>query len=112
MRSSHGLQGISTCLALTAVTRCLRILTPVPEMAGQSLRKRLGVIRHQNRGCAFLVIQAGPARLIPRIRRAVRLWSEWASGFRGIRCSDSTTLSVFTLIRPVLSVSDKSAVSD
>jgi hypothetical protein len=60
MRSSHGLRGNSTCLALTAVTRCLRIRTSVSEMAGRSLRKRPGVIPHKNRGRAFLVIQAGP----------------------------------------------------
>jgi hypothetical protein len=32
MRSSHGLRGNSTCLALTDVTRYLRIRTPAPEM--------------------------------------------------------------------------------
>ena len=60
MRSPHDLHSNSTCLAPTAVTECFRIRTPAPEMASQSLRKRLGVSRRQTGGRAFLVIQAGP----------------------------------------------------
>ena len=82
MRSPHGLHSNSTCLAPTDVTRCLRTRTPVPEMTGQSPRKRLGVSRHKNRGRAFLVIRAGPLDLIPRIPGAVRLWSKWARASR------------------------------
>ena len=60
MQSPYDLHSNSTCLAPTAFTGCLRIRTPVPEMAGQSPRKRLGVSRHQTGGRAFLVIRAGP----------------------------------------------------
>jgi hypothetical protein len=82
MRSSHGLRGNSTCLALTAVTRCLRIRTPVPEMAGRSPRKRPGVIRPQESRTRVPGDPGQAVRLISRIPGAVWLWSEWARASR------------------------------
>jgi hypothetical protein len=78
MRSSHGLHSNSTLPGADRFYGMLAHPNSVPELAGQSPRKRLGVSRHQHGGRAFLVIQAGPLDLIPRIPGAVRLWSEWA----------------------------------
>jgi hypothetical protein len=59
MRSSHGLRGNSTCLALTAVTRCLHPNSRARN--GWSFpAEATGSYSHKNRGRAFLVIQAGP----------------------------------------------------
>jgi len=78
IRSPQDLHSNSTCLAPTAVRRCLRIRTPVPGMAGQSAWMRLGGQPPSKWRTRVPGDPSRAARLIPRIPGAVRLWPKWA----------------------------------
>ena len=83
IRFPHDLHSNSTCLAPTAVRRCLLIRTPVPGLAGQSAWMRLGGQPPQKLLTRVPGDPSRAARLIPRIPGGCSVMAKMGSGLVG-----------------------------